>query len=72
METLREKPAFKNLFQKHRCITPANGFYEWDTKSTNGKQPYYITLLNKTNIGYAGIYDIWQNPTTKELKKNVA
>ena len=28
-ETLAEKPAFKGVFKKHRCIIPMDGFYEW-------------------------------------------
>ncbi len=28
-ETIAEKPAFKAVFKKHRCIIPMDGFYEW-------------------------------------------
>jgi len=28
-ETIHEKPAFKNLFSRKRCLIPADGFYEW-------------------------------------------
>ncbi len=28
-ETLAEKPAYKSVFRKHRCIIPMDGFYEW-------------------------------------------
>ncbi|MDD5083737.1 MAG: SOS response-associated peptidase [Candidatus Moranbacteria bacterium] len=31
-ETVAEKPIFKRLLQKHRCLVLADGFYEWDTK----------------------------------------
>ena len=33
-ETLAEKPAFKGLFKKKRCIIPMDGFYEWKPGST--------------------------------------
>jgi putative SOS response-associated peptidase YedK len=28
-ETVAEKPSFKSGFERHRCLIPANGFYEW-------------------------------------------
>jgi len=42
-ETLAEKPAFKRLFQKRRCIVPADGFFEWK-KTGSTKQPMRIVL----------------------------
>ena len=28
-ETLTEKPAYRGLLSRHRCLIPADGFYEW-------------------------------------------
>jgi putative SOS response-associated peptidase YedK len=28
-ETVAEKHAFRSSFARHRCLIPANGFYEW-------------------------------------------
>jgi putative SOS response-associated peptidase YedK len=52
-ETLPERPMFKNLLYTHRCLIPADGFYEW-----KGKQPYYFQTLEKQLFAFAGL---WQN-----------
>ena len=31
METISEKPYWRNLFEKNRCLIPATAFYEWET-----------------------------------------
>src|SRR5580658_2266366 len=44
-ETVAVKPAFRRAFAKRRCILPADGYYEWQAVSEQGKQrkqPYYI------------------------------
>jgi putative SOS response-associated peptidase YedK len=60
IETLLEKPTYSRPFKTQRCIIPANGFYEWK-KTENGKQPYYITQTGEVTMGFAGIYDIWED-----------
>ncbi len=40
--TLAGKPTFRNAWrQQHRCLIPANWFYEWDP-ATKPKQPRTI------------------------------
>lgn len=56
-ETIAEKPMFRNLVRRRRCLVPANGFYEW--KRTGGpKQPYYIHLTDQAIMLMAGLYDV--------------
>lgn len=43
IETISEKPYWKKLFDKNRCLVPMTGFYEWK-KSGKKKIPYRIFL----------------------------
>lgn len=55
-ETLLEKPMFRSLVGKQRCLVPANGFYEWQ-RHDGRKQPYRIRLRDDALFGLAGLYD---------------
>jgi putative SOS response-associated peptidase YedK len=56
-ETILEKPMFKNLVAKRRCLVPANGFYEWQRRN-GGKQPYFIGVKDDPTFAFAGLYDM--------------
>jgi putative SOS response-associated peptidase YedK len=60
VETIDEKPSFKDSFEKRRCLIFADGFYEWER---NGKisQPYYFQMKNEAPFAFAGIWDRWQS-----------
>lgn len=60
-ETVGSKPAFRQPFKRHRCLIPANGFYEWQ-KTETGKVPYYIHPSDNPVMGFAGLWDIWAKP----------
>ena len=59
-ETLEQKPAFSESFQRRRCLIPADGFYEWER---NGKisQPYYFQMKDQAPFAFAGIWDRWKS-----------
>jgi putative SOS response-associated peptidase YedK len=59
-ETLTEKPMFRNLIKKNRCLVPANGFYEWKNLGDH-KQPYFISVPDDPLFAFAGLYDESQN-----------
>lgn len=56
LETLTEKPAFKQSFQRRRCLIVANGYYEW-RQIGNTKQPYFIRLSQRELFAFAGMWD---------------
>jgi putative SOS response-associated peptidase YedK len=57
-ETAHEKPSFKKLMNRKRCLIIADSFYEW--KETNsGKQPKRIQLEKRGLFAFAGLWDKW-------------
>lgn len=65
-ESLAEKPAFSHSLQKHRCLVPATGFYEWK-KTPKGRIPYNLCLKDHSLFAMAGLYDRWRSPQGQDL-----
>jgi putative SOS response-associated peptidase YedK len=59
-ETAAEKPAFRAAFRRRRCLVPADGYYEWQSRA-GGKQPYFIHAATGGCFGIAGLWERWQN-----------
>ena len=68
VETMGDKPTFRDPLRHGRCIIPASGYYEWHTSSDGKtKQPYFITLRNGEPMAFAGLYSIWAGPNGEEI-----
>jgi putative SOS response-associated peptidase YedK len=65
-ETLLEKPAFRNLVNRKRCLIPADGFYEWK-RAGDKKQPMRIMMKNQEIFSFAGLYDTWVSPAGEKI-----
>ncbi len=62
-ETLATKGSFKPLFRSHRCLVPADGFYEWKAvPGAKRKQPYYIHRPDGEPLAMAGLWTSWRDP----------
>ena len=56
IETVTEKPAFREAYRKRRCIIPADGYYEW--REEDGlKQPYLFTMADHSPMALAGLWE---------------
>lgn len=64
-ETLYEKPSFRHLIPRKRCLVLANGFFEW-RHYRGQKYPYYIQLKSHEPFAFAGLWDTWKDPITKQ------
>jgi putative SOS response-associated peptidase YedK len=60
-ETVAEKPAFRAAFRRRRCLVPASGFYEWQTRPA-GKQPWYIRPREAELFAFAALWERWSGP----------
>jgi putative SOS response-associated peptidase YedK len=70
-ETVDTKPSFRTSFAKHRCLIPANGFFEWKPVSEGGKvrrQPYYIRPADENGLfAFAGLLARWKTDKGDDL-----
>jgi putative SOS response-associated peptidase YedK len=62
METLDQKPSFRESFMRRRCLIIGDGFYEWkaDPEDENRKTRYYFQLPSREPFAFAGLWDTWQ------------
>ena len=65
IETVNEKPAFRESFRHKRCIVPADGYFEWQPID-HGKQPYYFHRPDDKPLAFAGLWDTWTDPEGPE------
>jgi putative SOS response-associated peptidase YedK len=80
-ESVAEKPSFRNLIGRHRCVMPMNAYYEWKPMKLSGKaikQPF--AFFPGTNSDYdhqshfavASLWTAWRDGHGKELNTCVA
>jgi putative SOS response-associated peptidase YedK len=70
-ETVLEKPSFRNLVPRKRCIIPMDGFFEWRTidvppapaGSRPPKLPVYVTRNDGAMLAVAGLWTSWRDPS---------
>jgi putative SOS response-associated peptidase YedK len=66
-EGIESKPAFREAFQRRRCLVPVDNFYEW-AKSATGKQPYAIALADRGLMALAGVWENWRSPAGEWMR----
>ncbi|MFB6116930.1 SOS response-associated peptidase [Halosegnis sp.] len=59
-ETVAEKPAFNEAYERRRCLVLADGYYEWDDG-----QPYRITRADEAPFAMAGLWERRRPETTQ-------
>ena len=62
-ESLARTPAFRDAFERRRCLVPADAFYEWQ-KRGGRTQPYAIVPAGAAGglFALAGLWERWRDP----------
>ena len=67
IETITEKPAFRDAVRSRRCLLPADGWYEWVTLPDGRRVPHYITSVDGGVVALAGVWERWTDSEGREL-----
>lgn len=65
VETLAQKPAFRDAVQHRRCLVPADGFFEWRLRGPGRsarKIPFYLRPVPRRLVAFAGLWERWKSP----------
>ncbi|MFD2520296.1 SOS response-associated peptidase [Emticicia soli] len=68
IETIFEKPSFREAAHKKHCLVLATGFFEWQTVGAK-KYPYYIHLKDEEIFSMAGIWETWTDKKSGETRE---
>jgi len=66
-ETLTEKPAFRSLLHRHRCLVLADGFYEWRIAPDGTREPVRFHLADGGPFAFAGLWTARRDDPAGEL-----
>jgi putative SOS response-associated peptidase YedK len=67
-ETITSSPAFRDAFERRRCIVPVDSFYEWKREGTV-RQPYRIVQADDRPLALAGLWAGWHDPETDQVRR---
>jgi putative SOS response-associated peptidase YedK len=80
-ESVAEKPSFRNLISRHRCVMPMNAYYEWKPMKKSGKamkQPFAFFpgkdsgYDHESHFAVASLWSTWRDADGRELNTCVA
>lgn len=68
LDSLAAKPAFREAWQRRRCLIPASGFYEWSEPRGGRKRPHFIRPASDPLFALAGLWERWRTPSGEKLE----
>jgi putative SOS response-associated peptidase YedK len=68
LDSVAEKPAFREAWARRRCLIPASGFYEWSEPKGGRKRPYFIRPSGEPLFALAGLWERWRTASGATLE----
>ena len=68
VETVTERPAFRQPFGRFRCLIVADGFYEWQPVPGAAKQAFHITTATGQPFAFAGLWSMWKGAEGQRIR----
>jgi putative SOS response-associated peptidase YedK len=68
LDSVASKPAFREAWQRRRCLIPASGFYEWSIATSGRKRPHFIRPGTEPLLALAGLWERWRRPSGERLE----
>ena len=69
-ETIVRASAFREAFERRRCLVPADAFYEWQKRGGKTTQPYAIVPPEEELFAFAGLWERWRNPSDGSILRS--
>ena len=65
-EGIEKAGMWRNAFTRHRCLVPADSFYEWHKIRAKNNPKYEIGMADGQPFAFAGLWGAWKNPATDQ------
>lgn len=66
LETVAEKPSFRQALRQRRCLVLADGYFEWQQHGAT-KIPMYIHRQDRAPFAFAGLWETWRDAAGNPL-----
>jgi len=63
-ESIQSKPSLRMAYRRHRCLLPADGFYEWSAVTAGAETrrvAFHVGMATGSPFGLAGLYERWMS-----------
>ena len=61
-ESVATNGMWKRAFERHRCLVPADAFFEWQKLRPRNNPKFSFTLKDGAPLAFAGLWSAWKDP----------